>query len=478
MSDAHINGPVSDIKDQMDHNDPGLVILNNPIPPPMPTIFPTGMVGDILATRRIEATVESVLERVRINGISPKFQGGAIEFEVPQPRPEDSPPVISRITNTPRLDAGPQTPRLDAGPQTPRLDTGPPTPRLDELPQTPRLDAGPPTPRLDESPQTPRLDEMPQTPRIVGKQEDTIQPEVPLVAPAIANGDDTFFSSALCPVELTRADGQRKILAYIPQDTAYVVEGAEPGEKTRDLPPPDQYYTTGSAEKNQFQLAKGESGAKIHRGWLEWNVNKIEFEKKTLPCGGTSPDVINSLSSQSEIDGVKVMPITPANGTVENPWIELGWYGNVYAVVELDRDTGHPTSLTIEGPTLPSLTPIPLLDNELSRASGSPGTRYGYSVLIGVCNADGPIDQRHVGPLQWHLAFVPEVDTPAPPPPECGWWGDVIIQGVSPLGTPPMLTMHFENGMLKGVTGGDYTTGTGTEADPALNQINLAWPPP
>jgi hypothetical protein len=70
--------------------------------------------------------------------------------------------------------------------------------------------------------------------------------QIPKVAAAIANGDTTFFTSGYYPILLTRGDGQRVILAYIPEDTTYVVEGAVAGEKTRSMPPTNAYYTASS----------------------------------------------------------------------------------------------------------------------------------------------------------------------------------------------------------------------------------------
>lgn len=171
---------------------------------------------------------------------------------------------------------------------------------------------------------------------------------------------------------------------------------------------------------NQFLLKPGEDGVRVHRGWLEWYVNRIEFEKKFIyDRDGALLEDVNSLVEQAEIEGVKIENIAGSTATAINPWIQLDWWGDVYAVVELNPESGEPVALTLEGPDRPNLRKIALLNSDLSRGSdsgaggsgsGAEDDRYGFTVLIGTCEEDEVIDQRHQGPLQWYLAFIPEAE--------------------------------------------------------------------
>lgn len=57
-----------------------------------------------------------------------------------------------------------------------------------------------------------------------------------------------------------------------------------------------------------------------------------------------------------------------------------------------------------------------------------------------------------------------------------GWWGTVTFIGVNPVGSPPSLALVFENGLLVDVIGGSYTSGSGTEADPGFNDLQVFVP--
>jgi hypothetical protein len=187
-----------------------------------------------------------------------------------------------------------------------------------------------------------------------------------------------------------------------------------PTDLPRDSP---RHSVSGSIRQkpdyNQFLLKPGENGVRVHRGWLEWYVNRISFEKKFIyDKQGELLEEVNGLVEQAEIEGVKIQEIAGSTATAIDPWIELDWWGNVYAVIELNPESGEPTALTLEGPEKPTLKNIALLNEELSRGSDGSGggDRYGFTVLIGSCEEDEVIDQRHQGPLQWYLAFIPEAE--------------------------------------------------------------------
>jgi hypothetical protein len=60
--------------------------------------------------------------------------------------------------------------------------------------------------------------------------------------------------SGMVPVALTRADGQKKILAYLASDFVGVVEGGASGERLTALPSEDSYYEAGGGLLLPFQL--------------------------------------------------------------------------------------------------------------------------------------------------------------------------------------------------------------------------------
>jgi hypothetical protein len=59
------------------------------------------------------------------------------------------------------------------------------------------------------------------------------------------DGDISELPSGMVPVKLTRADGQKTILALMATELVGVVEGATSGERTLTLPPEDSYYEGG-----------------------------------------------------------------------------------------------------------------------------------------------------------------------------------------------------------------------------------------
>jgi len=160
-----------------------------------------------------------------------------------------------------------------------------------------------------------------------------------------------------------------------------------------------------------FKLDHGTNGARITRGWLEWYVTRIVFEKKYIyNSSGLLVDEVNSLASQEPIDGVKIMQMAEAAAYEDSDWLQLNWYGDVWAVVELSEETGEPVSLNIEGPAEPVMRPIPRLDSDLSREasdSGDLGT-CGYAVKIGTVPENDKVVQMHIGNLYWFVSFIPE----------------------------------------------------------------------
>jgi len=61
----------------------------------------------------------------------------------------------------------------------------------------------------------------------------------------VRTGDFTEMPSGIIPVRLTRADGEKKILALVATDFVGVVDGATLGDRTATLPSEDSYYEAG-----------------------------------------------------------------------------------------------------------------------------------------------------------------------------------------------------------------------------------------
>jgi len=189
----------------------------------------------------------------------------------------------------------------------------------------------------------------------------------------------------------------------------YAIPTAATKGAFRQLPPLNS--RSPQAEWNDaFKLDFGSGGARVHRGLLEWFVTTLTFEKKSIyDANGLLLTDVNHLVEQAAIEGVQTMGIDTGGVVLTplNPWLQLNWFGRVYAVVELNEATGKPVRLTIEGPSPPIVRPIPRLDESLSRGS-SAGGRCGFSVYLGNVTNGSPVNQVHTGPLQWYLAFVPE----------------------------------------------------------------------
>lgn len=97
--DGHIVGPLEDQKAKLERNDPGIVYAENPIPPKLP-FFPQGYLEPFGRSNLpdVRQEIEAVMQRIKINGIAPTFNGGNIEFEI-VPKTQPTPPVISEVVH-------------------------------------------------------------------------------------------------------------------------------------------------------------------------------------------------------------------------------------------------------------------------------------------------------------------------------------------------------------------------------------------
>jgi hypothetical protein len=171
-----------------------------------------------------------------------------------------------------------------------------------------------------------------------------------------------------------------------------------------------------------FTLSAGKSGARIYKGWLEWTVTTLKFKRRTIkmqPSGG-SVDEVNLFTGQDEISGI--MPLIAEldeAGEAEPPppaaaedWLELSWWGDVWAQWTVNEKTGHPTDFTIVGPDKPDLRAISALNEDLVRdggsGSGASGGETGYCLRIGNVPEAGAIEQERTGNIHWAFTFIPE----------------------------------------------------------------------
>lgn len=83
------------------------------------------------------------------------------------------------------------------------------------------------------------------------------------------DGDINELPSGMVPVRLTRADGQKKILALMATELVGVVEGATGNERTVPLPPEDSYYEGGggTATKQPWDLLPTNVGTPESPSW-------------------------------------------------------------------------------------------------------------------------------------------------------------------------------------------------------------------
>lgn len=168
-----------------------------------------------------------------------------------------------------------------------------------------------------------------------------------------------------------------------------------------------------------FLLGAGKTGARIYQGVLEWSVTKLNFERVVIrDRKGAMLEEINHFSGQDAISGVQVMPrgdgssaeTGGSSGGDDDGWWDLDWWGQVWAKISLDPESGEPTGWDIVGPAKPAMREITALDGELSRGSdsGDSGGETGYAVLLGTVPENGGIVQERTGNLEWFCAFVPE----------------------------------------------------------------------
>ena len=272
-NDAHIVDPLADLNQKIAGSDPSIVLSDNPKAPPLPILT---AVGGPFDSQNITATVESVLERVTINGVRPTFKGNSIDFELPKPLVMSPTPIISSVTNypIPLLPTPPVTPAPLLVPDPPNESQSRNSARA-VVNSDPVITSVGTSPRQiygnevavgvasletygDPSDTTPPLD--------IVRQQGGSSTIDDLSNRVIDNGAKNeprnsendykldAEASTVFPVKLIRGDGQKTCLAYVRAEASFVVEGSSGSDHKTDYPDPADYYTGGDGGHHQWKV--------------------------------------------------------------------------------------------------------------------------------------------------------------------------------------------------------------------------------
>ncbi len=135
-------------------------------------------------------------------------------------------------------------------------------------------------------------------------------------------GDISEAPSGIVPVEFTRADGQRKILAFVATEFVATTEGAVARERTTSLPDESSYYKAGGGDSGCAGLA---------------------LYTKTV---GTPPNTTTQVwVGAGTVNGELPSGFDPIDG--KN--IANGGSGDVWAEVNINGETGEIISAVVNG---------------------------------------------------------------------------------------------------------------------------------
>lgn len=263
-NDAHNVDPITDLNQKISVSDPSIVLTDNPKAPPLPILTP---IGGFFNPLNITASVESVFERVKINGVSPTFKGSSIDFDLPSPPTVGVTPTISSITTFQAIPPTPTPPFIPTLAFTP--DTANESQSRNQTQVSLNIDSvssvtpltlpifgnaviGDVTPNL----------------KIFGNQTDTTPPQdlvrqgggsskldelnnmnfvdsaADIFTPSESFGDPVILEKTRVPVLLTRGDGEKTSIIYLEADSAFVVAGASEDDFTGVRPNSGGYYTS------------------------------------------------------------------------------------------------------------------------------------------------------------------------------------------------------------------------------------------
>lgn len=312
-TDAHTVDPIADLNQKISARDPSIVITDNPKSPPLPTLTP---VGGFFNSPNLTATVESVFERVKINGVSPTFKGSSIDFNLPSPPATSTIPIISSVTT---FQSQPPTPTPVPAPVLPPTTLNEPQPRVQAqltfdtdpvnvslpitLPVYGNAVIGGVTPDLeifgDQTNTTPPLDLARQSGSILKLDElssrDFVDSAANIFTPKEGYGALGPDQKSVIPVLLKRGDSAKTSLFYVQAESAYVVEGASEGDHTTEYPNPADYYTGGGGDSIHHPW-------KVTKGDLVEGVQQWDYVGGEVYTQGTLQTVIDG--SVSDVNGV------------------------------------------------------------------------------------------------------------------------------------------------------------------------------
>jgi len=178
-------------------------------------------------------------------------------------------------------------------------------------------------------------------------------------------GDIEALPSGMIPVKLTRADGQKAILAFVATEFVGVVEGATEGDRPAMLPSENSYYEAGGGGACV--------GLALYTKTVAVGVPPVALQQVWIGAGTVAGQLPSGLDP------------------MEGKLIASDGSGDVWAVLNINGDTGEIVSTTIEGGTSILDNPntsfhYPLGHYEYNESGGASITNYGCgSINAAIC---------------------------------------------------------------------------------------------
>ena len=178
-------------------------------------------------------------------------------------------------------------------------------------------------------------------------------------------GDIEALPSGMIPVRLTRADGQKAILAFVATEFVGVVEGAVEGERPATLPSESSYYEAGGGGGACVGLA-------LYTKTVAVGVPPVALQQVWIGAGTVAGRLPSGLD--------------PMEGRL----IASDGSGDVWAKVEFNDSTGEITSVEVNGggptPTDTTTSSYRTLGHYGYNGTSAIVTNYGCgSIEVSVC---------------------------------------------------------------------------------------------
>jgi hypothetical protein len=152
----------------------------------------------------------------------------------------------------------------------------------------------------------------------------------------VRDGDLTEAPSGIVPVEFTRADGQRKILAFVATEFVATTEGAVAGERTTSLPATNSYFLGGGGGECVGLALYNKTENDLSQVWVSaGTINGLlpsgfsQQEGKLIASGG-SGDVWVEVNINGETGEIVSTAVDGGASTPENTetayYYTLGYY--------------------------------------------------------------------------------------------------------------------------------------------------------